>query len=264
MQGYLARWEGIRRGPLHDLEQIHREVKDLHARALKETQPQRERDLLAQVESSAQRASEVASRSHVALRELASEAKRDGADTSEAALRQQSFAGLFVMFQNTLNEFSQAQLTFRAEMRAKVERLLQAALPEDDDVAVAALAARRDSAAAAIQASVGAQAGGGPLRSEIMLQLSRDRCDELAKLARDASDLKQAFLKLDAAVLEQGEAIDDIAEHVDCVRNNVSAAREELDLAVRSQKCCRRCWLATAVVLLVVVLLLVLDLAGKL
>ena len=133
-----------------------------------------------------------------------------------------------------------------------------------DDVAVAALAARRDSAAAAIQAGVGAQAGGGPLRSEIMLQLSRDRCDELANLARAAAELKQAFLNVDAAVLEQGEAIDDIAEHIGCVRDNVSAGREELDMAARLQKRCRRCRLAIAIVLLVVVLLLVLDITGKL
>eukprot|EP00442_Polarella_glacialis_P015927 CAMPEP_0115142640 /NCGR_PEP_ID=MMETSP0227-20121206/60277_1 /TAXON_ID=89957 /ORGANISM="Polarella glacialis, Strain CCMP 1383" /LENGTH=89 /DNA_ID=CAMNT_0002551279 /DNA_START=1 /DNA_END=267 /DNA_ORIENTATION=- len=74
------------------------------------------------------------------------------------------------------------------------------------------------------------QAGSGPLSTATALQATREKCDELASLARAARELRQAFLDVENLVDSQGEVLDDIASHVAATRDRTKAVQEQLEL----------------------------------
>eukprot|EP00438_Fugacium_kawagutii_P000242 Skav212287 [mRNA] locus=scaffold732:431610:436260:- [translate_table: standard] len=67
------------------------------------------------------------------LRDLAAEPSSSSG--SEGALRRQALAGVSVLFQNALNSYFQAQVSFRQEMESKVSRQLKAAFPQAEESA---------------------------------------------------------------------------------------------------------------------------------
>jgi len=248
---------------LHELEALLLEAKALHSHALQATTARAEQEALSRAESCAERASAAASRTCRALTALAGEASAGaGGGATEVNLRRQSFAGVSVLFQNALNSYFQAQQAFRTEMEAKVSRQLRAAFPEADDAAVAAVAEGQLSAASTIQDASRSQPGTGPLSTAMALQMSRDKCDELERLARAARELQQAFLDVESLVDSQGEVIDDIGRHIESTRNKTNEAREQLLQASRSRRCCRWRWCAIITLVLIVVLLLVILVVG--
>eukprot|EP00929_Paragymnodinium_shiwhaense_P087215 TRINITY_DN47474_c0_g2_i1.p1 TRINITY_DN47474_c0_g2~~TRINITY_DN47474_c0_g2_i1.p1 ORF type:complete len:371 (-),score=94.79 TRINITY_DN47474_c0_g2_i1:228-1340(-) len=258
LQRFLGKIEAIRSGPLKDLEVLLDESQELYPRALRAVSATQERDIVSQVERKAEQASAAAARTCQALQELSGEVNaKDASAPSEASLRRQSFAGVTVLFQNALSAYFQAQSAFRQEMETKVSRQLRVAFPEADEAMVRAVVAGRQSAATAIQETLLLQPGTGPLRSSMALEVARERCDELEKLVKVATDLRQAFANVELLVTAQGEVIDDIGRHVAATRDQTKAARDYLELAhaqnerVRWRRCCV---IAAAVIVLLIII----------
>jgi len=247
--------ESVRLGPLQELEGSLAEAQTLHLAALSATTAKGEKDALLKAEACAERASAAASRT---CSELKSMAPEPGATGSEAALRRQAFAGVSVLFQNALNSYFQAQMRFRQEMEDKVSRQLRAAFPEADDTVVEAVAAGRASAASTIQDAILRQSGTAPLTTASALQATREKCDELANLARAARDLSQVFVDVESLVNSQGEILNDIGSHVASTREQVKRGHEVLLQASRARSACR--WRWTALILILIVICLVLFL----
>ncbi|CAE7214474.1 SYP124 [Symbiodinium microadriaticum] len=253
LQAFLAKLESVRLGPLQELEGSLAEAQTLHLAALSATTAKGEKDALLKAEACAERASAAASRT---CSELKSMAPEPGATGSEAALRRQAFAGVSVLFQNALNSYFQAQMRFRQEMEDKVSRQLRAAFPEADDTVVEAVAAGRASAASTIQDAILRQSGTAPLTTASALQATREKCDELANLARAARDLSQVFVDVESLVNSQGEILNDIGSHVASTREQVKRGHEVLLQASRARSACR--WRWTALILILIVICLVL------
>jgi len=261
LQAFLAKLESVRRDPLHELEALLLEAKAVHLHALQATTARAEKEALHRAESCAERASAAAARTCRALQDLTSEVDALSGETDSATerrLRRQSFAGVSVLFQNSLNAYFQAQQEFRAEMEAKVSRQLRAAFPEADDAAVAAVAAGHHSAASAIQDTVRLQPGSSPLSGAMALQATRERCDELESLAKAARELRQAFLDVESLVHAQGDFIDDIEGHVSATRVQTKSAQEQLELANASRRACRCRWCALLIIFLSVAVIFIL------
>lgn len=265
MQRFLAQVQEVRLGALQDLEEVLREVQAWHLRALNATTAAAEREAIEQVEHCATRAEGAARQCCASLQDLARQMEADAAGPlaggTEDRLRRQSFAGIKTLFKQALNAYYQAQQRFKAEMEAKVRRQLKAAFPEADDAAVAAVQAAgggRSSAASAIQDTLRLQPGDSSnLNISLAIQATRDKCNELEKLARAAQDLLQQFQNLEAQVILQGEVIDDIALHMEATRVRTEAARHQLELAVTSRNKCRWRWCALGTFLLVVLVVVV-------
>jgi len=256
LEAFVNKLDGIKQGPLRDLEFILRDAKDLHDKALRATTAKAERESVAKAESFAQRASATAAKTCQALQGLAAESRLGAPGSSEAALRRQSFAGATVLFQRTLSAYFQAQTIFKEQMQAKMSRQLRAAFPDADKLTVDAVAAGQASAASAIQATVRLQAGTGPLSSATALQATRE-LDELASLDRAAMQLAKAFQDVETMVNAQQEVFDDIARHLSTTRDQVQLATEHLRLASASRMACRYrwCWLTVILVIALIVIL---------
>eukprot|EP00913_Durusdinium_trenchii_P002008 g1856.t1 len=184
---------------------------------------------------------------------------------SEAALRRQALAGVSVLFQNALNSYFQAQVSFRQEMEAKVSRQLRAAFPEAEESVVEAVAAGR-SAASTIQEAMQRQSGTAPLTTANALQATRERCDELASLARAARDLSQLFIDVESLVNSQGEILNDIGSHIASTRDrcwlrwsleSTKRGHDELLRASAQQSACRWRWLALGLLVVIAVLIII-------
>lgn len=247
------------------------EARALHAVALGSTSLRQERETLSRVEGCAERASEAANRASRVLQALAAEVRQPTVTSpdeeaaaispAEATLRQQSFAGVSILFRNALAEYFEEQRRFRDEMQAKVRRQLRAAFPDADEEAVAAVAAGQGVAAAAIQDVLNEQPGtGGQLSAQMAVALAREKCDELEKLAQAAFQLRQAFADIESLVISQGEALDDIAGAIQATRDQTKAGLQYLEQSAAESKKCRwrYCLGITLLILIILVLLLAL------
>lgn len=250
---FLAKLETVRKGPLSELEGALTDAAATHKAALRATTASAEKQALLQAEAEAARASEAAARTSQLLRNMASEPSASSG--SEAALRRQALAGVSVLFQNALNSYFQAQVAFRQEMEGKVSRQLRAAFPEADESVVEAVAAGR-SAASTIQDAMQRQSGTAPLTTANALQGTRERCDELASLARAARDLSQLFVDVESLVNSQGEILNDIGSHIASTRDQTKRARDELLRASASRSACRWRWAALVLALVIIALVI--------
>lgn len=103
------------------------------------------------------------------------------------------------------------------------------------------------------------QSGTAPLTTANALQGTRERCDELASLARAARDLSQLFVDVESLVNSQGEILNDIGSHIASTRDQTKRARDELLRASASRSACR--WRWAALVLALVILALIIFIA---
>ncbi|CAK8989142.1 unnamed protein product [Durusdinium trenchii] len=257
LTAFLSKLENVRTGPLHELEGSLGEASQIHKAALCATTAAAEKQALLQAEACAAKASKAAARTSQELRSLAAEPSSGVLPGgSEAALRRQALAGVSVLFQNALNSYFQAQVSFRQEMEAKVSRQLRAAFPEAEESVVEAVAAGR-SAASTIQEAMQRQSGTAPLTTANALQATRERCDELASLARAARDLSQLFIDVESLVNSQGEILNDIGSHIASTRESTKRGHDELLRASAQQSACRWRWLALGLLVVIAVLIII-------
>mmetsp|Transcript_11875 Transcript_11875/g.27383 ORF Transcript_11875/g.27383 Transcript_11875/m.27383 type:complete len:149 (+) Transcript_11875:3-449(+) len=102
------------------------------------------------------------------------------------------------------------------------------------------------------------QSGNAPLSTANALQATREKCDELANLARAARDLSQVFVDVESLVNSQGEILNDIGSHVASTREQVKRGHDQLLQASRARSAC--CWRWAALILILVIIALVLFL----
>jgi t-SNARE complex subunit (syntaxin) len=232
------------------------ESRILHFQALRAVAAKAEEDALTSIEACAERATSSASRTCKALQELSPETQ-PGLTNSEKNLRRQSFSGIMVLFQNSLNAYFTAQQAFRAQMEAKVSRQLRAAFPDADDAAVAAVAsAGHRSASTAIQQTLLFQPGTTQLNTSVALTAARLRTDEVERLADVAAGLKKAFLDFENLVVSQGEVIDDIGRHIQATLEQTKHAVDTLQVAESAHR--KRSWRNCVLMIVIAVALCIL------
>eukprot|EP00930_Biecheleria_cincta_P082417 TRINITY_DN72151_c0_g1_i1.p1 TRINITY_DN72151_c0_g1~~TRINITY_DN72151_c0_g1_i1.p1 ORF type:complete len:333 (-),score=66.72 TRINITY_DN72151_c0_g1_i1:22-1020(-) len=239
LEAFVKKLDGIKYGPLRDLEFILRDARDLQVQALTATSAKAEQDSVAKAEFYAQRASECAASTCQALQSMAVESRAGLPGSSEAALRSQSYAGATVLFQKRFRQYFQEQLEFKEKMEEKMQRQIRAMIPDADKMTVDAVAAGQASAASAIQATVGLQAGTGPLSPSTALQ-ARALLDPLAKLDEAAKQLVQILRDIETMVNSQQEVINDISSNISMTLQRTQEATRHLALANASrQAACR-------------------------
>lgn len=263
LQRFISRLEEVRQGPMRELEAELVKCESLHANALHATIATAEKEALAKVELCAERASTAAQRICTALQALAAEVDAC-MDKTEARIRKLQLTRVSALFQDVLNTYYQAQQSFRREMEAKVSRQLRVAFPEADDVAVAAVAAH-SSAASVIQGGMRSSPSGASNPSiALALLAAREKCDELECLATAARELRQRFVDVEIHIMAQGEAIDDIGQHVDATRTRTQAVIEELERANALNSATRcRCFALSLILIGILVVALLMAFHSK-
>jgi len=231
------------------------QVKAFHANALRATEKAQEKDALSRVEFCAERTFAAAQKTCTALQAFATEVE-ECKDRTEARIRKLQLSRVTALFQDALTTYHHVQQSFRSEMEKKVSRQLKVAFPGADENAIAAVTAGQQSAASAIQDTICLQSGAdSKLSITLALQATQDKCDELERLARAAKELRQRFVDVEAAVLAQGEVVDDICQHVESTRMQTEAVCDQLETVRRRRAKCR--WRSFMSVLLLVVGLIV-------
>mmetsp|Transcript_54064 Transcript_54064/g.128784 ORF Transcript_54064/g.128784 Transcript_54064/m.128784 type:complete len:325 (+) Transcript_54064:47-1021(+) len=235
---FLAQLDNIMQGPFRELKELMSESRKMHEQALKSTSVRAERDAIVKVEQCAVRISEASQRTSRALKALIEySTSEELASSDEANLRRQSVAGTSRMFQSELQAYFQEQAAFRAKMEAKVSRQLRAAVPDADDQVIRAVIAGSQSAARAIQDTMGAQPGLGPLSHSVLVESVQDCHTDLERLEKTTVVLKQLMAEFEAIVILQGERLDDIEQQISATRVRTQAAVRHIQRSEEYRRC---------------------------
>merc|ERR1719215_455857 len=87
---------------------------------------------------------------------------------------------------------------------------------------------------------------------DLVLEAAQDKCDELERLAMVAKELRQRFVDVEVAVLQQGEVITDIEAHVAATRDQTEAVQEQLEGATELRRRFRIRWCIFIVLLVTI------------
>lgn len=248
LEGFLNDVEKIKE-QIDDVQSNTKELKELHRKALNETNSKQVEVLKLQSESLTEKNDQLVQKCRIAIKELSKYPLESKSDKKTQANQEKSLANKLI---NVAKEYQSVQQTAKDAFKKQMKRQYQIARPD----------ATEDEIEQAIDNNNGAifaqeLASSSLAHQQQALRDVQSRHEEIVALEKSIIELYDVFTEMQALLEQQQEQIDVIEQDVEDADVHVASGNNEMAKAVRHAIAMRKTkWIIFGIVLAIIVVII--------